>query len=80
MDIQIRKLAFIEEFIKINSMDSIFRLESLLNEEKSKSENTELSPMTMEEFNKRIDESMEDSKNNRLTESNVLISEIKEWS
>jgi len=35
--------------------------------------------MTMSEFNKRIDLSLEDSKNDRLTETNDLIEEIKEW-
>ena len=32
--------------------------------------------MTLDEFNKRIDKSLEDSKKGRLTESNKLISEI----
>jgi hypothetical protein len=36
--------------------------------------------MTMKEFQKRIDQSNEDSKNERLTENSKLISEIEKWS
>jgi hypothetical protein len=36
--------------------------------------------MKMKEFQKRIDQSTEDSKNGRLTESSKLISEIDKWS
>lgn len=35
--------------------------------------------MSIEELNKRIDKSMEDSKNEKLTKSSDLIAEIKEW-
>lgn len=40
----------------------------------------DLKPFTIEEFNDRIDKSMEDSKNGRLTEANQLIAEIENWS
>ena len=36
--------------------------------------------MTRKEFQKRIDQSTEDSKNDRLTENSKLISEIEKWS
>ena len=36
--------------------------------------------MAMKEFQKRIDQSTEDSQNGRLTESSKLISEIEKWS
>ena len=39
----------------------------------------DFTPMTMDEFNKRIDKSLDDSKNGRLTENNDLIVEIQEW-
>jgi len=35
--------------------------------------------MTLEEFNERIDVSMEDSNNDRVTETNELLSEIEKW-
>ena len=35
--------------------------------------------MSLEEFNKRIDASIEDSNNDRVTESSELLSEIEKW-
>ena len=50
------------------------------NSEKETQNNSELKPMTMQEFQKRIDQSKEDSQNGRLTENSKLISEIEKWS
>ncbi len=36
--------------------------------------------MSIKEFNKRIDKSMKDSKEGRLTEVNNLTAEIEKWS
>lgn len=36
-------------------------------------------PMTFDEFNSRIDQSMEDSKEGRLIESSVLKAKIDTW-
>ena len=36
-------------------------------------------PMTIDEFNERIDEFLNDTHYGRLTENSVLITEIKEW-
>jgi hypothetical protein len=74
MDIQTRKLEFIQEFVKIQSEELISRLERIL---KSNDDNFE--PFSLEEFNSRIDHSLQDSKKDRVTESNELLSEIKEW-
>ena len=74
MDIQTRKLEFIREFVKIQSEELISRLERIL---KSNDDNFE--PFSLEEFNSRIDHSLQDSKKDRVTESNELLSEIKEW-
>ena len=75
MDIQSRKLEFIQEFLKVQSEELITRLEKLL---KTNNED-EVSSLTIDEFNSRIDESMEDSKNERVIGSNELLSEIKQW-
>ena len=74
MDIQTRKIQFVQAFLKLQSEKVIARFEELLN-----SENEEFQPMTMEEFNERIDKSLLDSKNDRVTEATDLLNEIKEW-
>jgi hypothetical protein len=78
MDLQTRKLNFIQDFIKLESEKAISHLEKLLKKETQK--NSELKPMTMKEFQKRIDKSTEDSQNGKLTENRKLISEIEKWS
>ena len=78
MDIQSRKIDFIQEFLKIQNEELISRLEKLLHSNKSK-EKTIFKPMTVTELNSRIDKSMSDSENNKLTSSNDLIAEIEKW-
>ena len=38
-----------------------------------------LEPMTLDQFNKRIDKSLKDSSEGKLTEANDLMSEIEKW-
>jgi len=79
MDLQTRKLELIQEFLKVQSEDVISRLEQILKKENSKVEDKDLEPMTMEEFNSRIDQSLADSKNGRLIEASELKSKIDKW-
>ena len=74
MDIQTRKIEFVQAFLKLQSERVISRFEELL-----KSESDNFQPMTMEEFNARIDQSLQDSKNNNVIEAAELLKEIKEW-
>lgn len=79
MDLQTRKIAFVQEFLSIQNEEIIFRLENFLKKEKENNIDKEFSPMTMEEFQSRIDQSMEDSKNGRVIEAKDLLKEIKKW-
>ncbi len=73
MDIQTRKIEFVQEFLKIQNEELITRFEQLLEA------NSDIEPMSMEEFNTRIDNSLLDSENNNITENEALINEIKQW-
>lgn len=79
MDIQTRKLNFIQEFLKIQNEDVVSQFEKLLHKEKSNISDRDLSPMSIEEFNKRIDLSLADSENDNITEINDLLEEISKW-
>lgn len=79
MDIQTRKIEFVQEFLKIQSEELICQLENLLHSENKLKTHKEFQPMSIEELNSRIDKSLKDSKNGRLTKSNDLISEIEKW-
>ncbi len=79
MDLQTRKLEFIKDFLKLTSEEAIIELERLLKKQRSADYKSDLSPMTVEELNSRVDQSMKDSKSGRLTDSKTLKSEIDRW-
>ena len=74
MDLQTRKIAFVQAFLKLQSERLISRFEVLL-----KSERDDFQPMSMDEFNARIDQSLEDSENDNFIEAKELLKEIKQW-
>jgi hypothetical protein len=77
MDLDTRKIIFIKDFLKLESEKAISQFEKLLQKETRM--NSEFNPMSIIDFQQRIDKSLKDSKNGRLTESNDLISEIEKW-
>jgi uncharacterized coiled-coil protein SlyX len=79
MDLQTRKIAFVQEFLSIQSEEVISRLEKYLKKEKITMEEKAFQPMTIEELNRRIDQSEQDSINGRLTEMNDFLAEIEKW-
>ena len=80
MDVQTRKISFVQEFLSIQSEEIISRLENFLKNENTNHSKYEFNPMTNEEFQSRIDQSMEDSKNGSVIEAKHLLEEIKKWS
>ena len=79
MDLQTRKIEFIQEFLKVQSEEVISRLEKILQNQNKYSEQEDVKPMTVQEFNHRIDESMKDSENGRLIKASDLKSDIEKW-
>ncbi len=79
MDLQTRKITFIQKFLRLQNEELISRFEKLLQKERSYTVKHNVLPMSIDDFNKRIDLSLEDSKNGRLTKVNELISEIEKW-
>ncbi|OOV27841.1 hypothetical protein BXU11_10375 [Flavobacterium sp. LM5] len=78
MDLQTRKLNFIQDFLKVESEKTIAQFEKLLRNTAANEE--ELNPMTVDEFHKRINKSLEDVKNGKVTDANDLLTEIEKWS
>lgn len=79
MDLQTRKLELIRIFLNIQNEDIISRVESLLKKESKVSKEKSLKPLTINELNNRIDQSLDDSKNDNVTEIDDLIEEIEKW-
>ena len=76
MDLQSRKLSLIQEFLTIQNEEIISIIEKVL---KFKTFNTEFQQMSIEELNKRIDVSLEDSKNDKVIDATKLLEEIDGW-
>lgn len=73
LDIQTRKILFLQEFLRLNNEESIAKLERLLNKEMKGKDKSSPSPMTVEELSKRIDRSEADFAAGRYKESAELI-------
>lgn len=79
MDLQSRKISFVQEFLSIESEELISRFENLLKNKNTAFKNTELNSMTISELNRRIDQSEEDSNKGKLTEMEDFLDEIEKW-
>lgn len=79
MDIQTRKIQFVQAFLKLQSEQAISRLEKMLQKEAQTLEQEEFRPMSIKEFNKRIDQSMQDSQSGRIIEASELKAKMEKW-
>ncbi len=77
MDLQSRKIEFVQEFLKLQSEDAISRLEKILRKEKNSSNERIIEPMTIDELNNRIDKSESDFNNGRFKESSELLAKYE---
>lgn len=77
MNIEARKIEFVQEFLKVQSEDVISRLEEILRKGDNTFDERILEPMTAEELNKRIDQSESDFHNNRFKSSSELLSKYE---
>ncbi len=79
MDIQDRKIHFVQEFLRLKNEELINKFEELLRLEKMKTYESELSPMSYKQFNELIDKAEDDSKNGKFTSGSDLRNEIDSW-
>ena len=78
INVDLRKVIFIRDFLKLESEKDISQFEKLLKKETKK--DSELKPISVSGFRKRIDRSIEDSKKGNIIGVKELISEIEKWS
>lgn len=77
MDLQTRKIAFVQDFLKLESEKVIVQFEKLL--QKQTNSNSTIEPMNVADFQKRINQSVSDSNEGKLTSSEHFLEEIAEW-
>jgi len=79
MDIQTKKLHFVQEFLRLRDENLIDKLSNLLRIEKKKKIEKELKPFSQKELDDLIDSAESDSENGRLTSARELKNEIDSW-
>ena len=79
MDIQARKIHFVQEFLRVADDELVTKLENLLRIERTKKLNEEIQPMSLNEFHEIIEKSEDDIKNGRIIESRNLLTQIDKW-
>lgn len=72
MDLEARKIAFVQEFLRLQNEEIVSGLESLLRKRKAELIEQELKPMTMAQYNSEMDQATEDSKNGKMIKASDL--------
>lgn len=80
MDLQTRKITFVQEFLRLQNEEIISGLEHLLREKKAEQIDKSLTPMSIDQFNFEIDQSLQDSVDGRLTSAKDLKKKTRKWS
>ena len=79
MDLQSRKIQFIQEFLKYGNANILDKLEKLLKQERTKVFAKEIEPMTLQEYEHRVEKAFEEVKNSRAKSARTLKAEIAAW-
>ena len=75
MDLQTRKIEFVQEFLKLQSEEVISQFENLLKKKATKEKTVK--PMSIQELNSRIDKSENDFKTGKFKTSAQLLAKYK---
>jgi len=79
MDLHLKKIHFVQEFLRLNNAEIIDKLEILLKKEKKKLFERELQPMTLNQLNSLVENAENDVKNNRVKNAHQLKKDIDSW-
>ncbi len=79
MDLQIRKLHIIEAVVRLDNAVLLEKLEAVLQEERVRMLGMDYKPMDLEHYEQRVEEGIEDYKNDRVTTAKQLKEDIKQW-
>ncbi|MCO5229927.1 MAG: hypothetical protein M9958_02095 [Chitinophagales bacterium] len=73
MDIQTRKIEFIQSFLKLQSEEVISKLEKILKKNQVDETSEDLKPFSIEELNNRIAQSEKDFDNGKFKTTSELL-------
>ena len=79
MDLEARKISFVQEFLRLQNEEIVSGLEKFLRKRKSDLKEDNFSPMSMRQYNSEIDQALEDSENGRMIKASDLKAKIDKW-
>ena len=79
MDIETRKISFVQEFMRLQNEEIIIALEDFLRKRKAELVEENRKPFTVDQYNEEIDRAMEDSRKGRMIKATDLKEKIKKW-
>ena len=79
MNLEARKISFVQEFLRLQNEDIISGFEALLRQRKVELIEQNLKPMSMDQYNAEIDQAMDDSKNGRMIKLEDLKAKVQKW-
>jgi hypothetical protein len=79
MDIQTRKINFVQEFLRLRNIKLIEKLEKILLEDKAKEYEANLKPISVDNFNKMIDKSIDEVKQGKVVNAREFKESVKKW-
>jgi hypothetical protein len=79
MDIQTRKINFVQEFLRLRNIKLIAKLEKILLEDKAKDYEANLKQLSIDNFNNMIDKSIEDANQGNVVSARDLKESVKKW-
>ena len=77
MNLEARKIEFVQEFLKLQSEEVISQFEKILSKTKNTSKQRIFEPMTQDKLNKRIDQSESDFRNNKFKYNSELLAKYE---
>jgi hypothetical protein len=80
MDLEARKIIFVQEFLRLQNEEIISGLEKLLRKQKKDLFEKKLTPMSLEQFNREIDQALSDSEMGKITPAEELKNKVHTWS
>ncbi|AWH85569.1 hypothetical protein HYN59_10815 [Flavobacterium album] len=79
MDLEARKITFVQEFLRLQNEEIISALEKFMHTSKAELTERNMSPMSLEQLNTETDQSIEDAQSGRITKASDLRDKIKKW-
>lgn len=79
MDIQTRKLHFIEDFLRYANSNILEKFEQILHQEREKELAKEIKPMTLSQYEHRISKAIKDIEEGKVQRAKSLKKEIAAW-